>query len=40
LPKPLANRSINKSLQILAMIIDDAVTYGLHPARTPAVAGS
>ncbi|MDQ3123008.1 MAG: site-specific integrase [Actinomycetota bacterium] len=34
-PRPLANGSINKCLKVLAMVIDDAITYGLHGGPNP-----
>src|SRR5262249_21258787 len=33
LPRPLSNGSINKVLKVLAMVLDDAVTYGYMAAN-------
>lgn len=35
LPAPLSNGSVNKCLKVLAMILDDAITYGHHPGPNP-----
>jgi integrase len=35
LSRPLSNGSVNKCLKVLAMILDDAITYGLHPGPNP-----
>jgi len=34
-PRPLSNGSVNKCLKVLAMVIDDAITYGLHGGPNP-----
>ena len=35
LRQPLSNGSINKCLQVLAMVIDDAIVYGQHAGPNP-----